>query len=278
MKKKKFSAVKAIKDKARRVIGSPKPTAVRSGRKSGASRTSLDPALNQPNVAADPHYTPREEYIEGAPRLSRTEELHIKTPVILRKPREGPRPKTAVLHYSKEVIDHINVLRASQGEQAAQDYLTHLREKTMHSDIAERLTRANSETAVDGSITAALKDAELKVAFFENETKRCQAEAERWRQIALNLKNAIKLTVGEVSMPKPKTGEKRERGYWAQKVRSVLSRDPHPMPRVELQKLLIAEEECAYPTVYAALKSLIDTDVLVDLDGKIALPEWTDPK
>lgn len=284
MKQKKFSVVKAVKAKARKVLGQPKPTHIRSGRKA-STRLTLDPDLNQPNLAANPHYIPREDHIEGAPRLSTSDQLHITVPVALKKPREGPRPKTPCLQYSPEVIQHINVLRkqclnAIEAQKAVDQYLASLKERdsqTMHSQLAEKLTREHeAPQPVDGAITAALKDAELKVAFFENEIRRNTQEAERWRQVAGNLKSAIKLTMGEVSMPKPKTGEKRERGYWASKVKSVLNRTGQPMLRTELQKIL-GKEEGTLTIVYPAVHSLIKTGVLVEIDGKLVLPEWTEP-
>ena len=107
-----------------------------------------------------------------------------------------------------------------------------------HTEFAERLTRAADSVQVDGSISTALKDAELKVGFYQEEIKRCTKELERWSQVAAGLKQVIKLTVGEVAMPKPQAGERRARGYWTEKLDGAL----------------------------------------VEIDGKLVLAAWTDPK
>jgi hypothetical protein len=280
----KFSKVKAVKQKARETIGAPKPTRVRSHRKGGAARGALDPALNRGDLAANPHAHTREDFIEGAPRLSTPEGLHIKQPITLKKPREGPRPRAECLQYSPEIIEHLNILRktaanAAAAQKAVDEYLAQHREKTrMHSQIAETLTRSHeAPVPVDGSLTAALKDAELKVGFYESEIKRCEAEAERWRQIAFNLKTAIKLTVGEVAMPKPGTGERRERGYWEEKFRTILNRKREPIAKAAFYKICRDEEKCESQPVYMATRNAITKGSLVEIDGKFALPEWTEP-
>jgi len=260
---------------ARDKIGQPRPTAIKSHRKAGGDRVALDPQLNQTNHALAPHYIPREDHIEGAPRLSKVDGLHIRNPIVLPKPRQGPREKTPCLHYSPEVIQHLNVLRASQGEQAVKQYLSTLKEQTMagHADIAERLTRADDSIQVDGSISTALKDAELKIGFYQTEIKRCTKELDRWQQIAAGLKQVIKLTVGEVPILPPAQGERRARGYWTDKIRAVMS-DREPLTRRQFQDRLAEGDADVYQVMFKALKD----GTVVEIDGKLVLPEWTDPK
>jgi hypothetical protein len=282
MRKKKFSKVKAVKQRARDTIGTPRPTTIKSHRKPGGDRAALDPNLNQTNHAVAPHYVKREEHIEGSPRLSKVEGLHIKSPIVLPKPRQGPREKSPCLQYSPEVIAHANVLREMHGVEAVKQYLSNLKEQNhmaSHADIAEDLTRSHEAIQVDGSISTALKDAELKIGFYQEEIKRCTKELERWSQIAAGLKNVIKLTVGEVTLPKAQVGERRPRGYWTDKLRVVMNNGGShtPLTRRQLQDKLAAGEHGEVDVYQVMFKALKDGAV-VEIDGKLVLPEWTDPK
>jgi hypothetical protein len=285
-KQKKFSKVQAVKEKSRRVLGSPKPTSVRSSRpRSSSGSAALDPILNQKDVSANPHYHPHEKPVEGAPRLSTVSGLHIHAPAGVRPPRTKAEPASAGLQYSKEVIQHLNILRAQKGEQAVSEYLNSLKEKnpTMTSslDLAERLTREHdSPVPVNGSIETALHDAEMKVGFYQGEVQRCTAESQRWLKIVENLKQVLELTSGPVEASKGnrmRPDNVKPKGFWAEQFRKVLT-DRKPLPRLELfakMKPMLSKEEISrmYPAMYAGLKS----GLLIELDGKIGLTEWTEP-
>jgi len=190
--------------------------------------------------------------------------------------------------YSPEVIRTINVLRTNGGERAVSDYLQQLKENntvTMHTDMAETLTRAaepRSVVEVGGTLENALRDAEAKAKHYASEVLRCQQEQARWDQVASGLRDVMKLTTGPVARPNGNghangNGKKvvMPNGYWAGEVRAIMK---VPMTRKQLVAALCqAHPDRNEGTIYQAVLGLGKKGVdLLYVDDKYYLPEMID--
>jgi hypothetical protein len=298
-----YDRSKAVRRMARNVVGSPQPTQVRGRRKvssGGAVRVALDPTLNSPSKGFI-HLAEYEKPVVGAPHLVTSEKAHAYTPAQVKKPQQW-RPVETCFKYSQEVIDHLNFLRRSKGEEAAREYLNtikSLKEHTpmslSHTQMAETLRNQNEPRPVqqvDGSIESVLNDAQQKVTFYENESKRCMAEAERWKMVADNLTLAMQLTsqpLQAVSNSRKGNGHSnghegestmRPKGYWMGVIVPLLNEKRVPMKKSDLfvalkQRLTKEDVTKMYPAISNMLKK---GDLLLVGEDEIALPSWTEPR
>ena len=292
-----------LREKAREQIGAPKPTRIRSHRKSGAARAPLDPDLNRP-AAKMFHLSEARDYVEGAPRLATTEGILCHVPIVtLAKNKRGPKIATC-FQYSQEVITHANRIRLAEGDEAMRLFLTHAKERNQpmptngtsssngHTAMAETLYHERETKPVTGSLEQALTDARSQAAYFSKEAERCLAEAGRWQQVGDSLQLAMQLTAQPLSQVKRAVhtnsnvraidtapGEKVARGYWQDLIRGVLT---EPMPKAKLYALLrehpdLKGDPKRTAAIYPGVTNMLTKGHLIEIDGNIAQASWTDP-
>ncbi len=156
-----------------------------------------------------------------------------------------------------------------------------------HTDMSETLSRANEPKPiieVGGSIEMALKDAEQKQMHYRAEANRCNAEAERWGQIATRLREVVGLTTAPVTPAKNGNGHangktangKTANGYWKDQIRETMT---SPMTRKELVRALAEKmPDRNSATIYQSVLQLGKRGKdIIEVDGKYYLPEWTEP-
>jgi hypothetical protein len=279
----KFDSKKATRENAREQIGSPRPSQVRSHRPRNSSKPVLDPTLNSAQPKMFRLSDPAGHYVEGAPRRASSESLHLH-PAIAVIPRPEKHKASVCLQFSPEVIQNVNLLRASGGDEAATEYLKSIKEQNQmsHAAMAEILTRAAEPkpvVEVGGTIETALLDAERKEKHYRSEQLRMGQEAQRWEQVANGLREVIKLTTGPLARSSGHNGngsgsdEHKPKGYWDATIGSILTQ---PMTKSEIFKGLAARGENKQ-RMYPALYNMVKRGILIEIDGKICKPSWTDP-
>ena len=82
---------------------------------------------------------------------------------------------------SKEVIEHLNFLRRSKGDNAVTEYL--------------------GQQQRSGSIESVIEDAKQKIKFYAAEAARAQQEVQRWEAVKSQLEGALGLVTGRAPVP-----------------------------------------------------------------------------
>jgi len=259
----------AVKEVARKVIGQPKPTQVRSGRRGrksdGRHRAGVSGGLD---IYEENH---EETEVLDAPRLATNPLLHgAAVTGIPSRYFKDVRPRwhetSTVFHFSQEVIGHANFLRETQGQGAMETYLKQIKENSMdHGELAEKsreITDARKEQSVPGGIEAQMNDALRKAKHYREEAGRLEKEADQQDRIALKLQEVLDIMGGQTDKEKGSSGTRLPHGEWDRRWKECASL---PIRRNELIQLVVKRYEIKPPSAYGALNKAIEKGSLVRL-------------
>lgn len=284
-KKRRENGLKAslAKGMAREAIGTPQPTKVRHSRPAGRRFVPPRPeALSGITFEGRPITEPggfihmseqAEAEAAGAPRLTRIEHL---------KARSGrsrywlhskdKKLSGEVIGYSPLVIDHVNFLRESHGEKAANDYLAKYRAEMSVKPKQEEEIMAGEQIRLD-SLEQTLRETLEKVKYHEGKIAEHQKAASQWSAAAQSLQQAMNFATGRVIAPAVPGGNGNgeshqkvsvDRGFWPRKFSEVFA-DGKTRTQLEvfagLKPLLTPEEK---PRMYAALANAKKRGIVID--------------
>jgi hypothetical protein len=266
-------AIDQQKRRSREAMGTPPPTRVRSG---SGGRGEKNRRILDRSIAND---IPAENFIQlhphtsapipGAPRLATSMTAHV--PVKL-QPRAEHHPIAPVKTFTKEQIADMNFQRDSHPS----------------SDIGEAAALAASGKGIAtgmGTIEAALEDAKKKAQHFTREVQRCQLEAERWRAVVDSLHAALGLatqrtppalaTAAVKDSPSTRPAM-RPRGFWKEAIKAYMTVVGVPTAKNIMVEDLSCKHNASRDNVSQAIYKAINEELLIEVDGKLALASWTE--